>query len=231
MNLWGAERGGLFHLFHLVYKFPWLFCLAWCLACVWVLFVCLVLFSLFSFFRANLFSISTNSSCWPTMSRTSPAMQEKKTSQRQIHFLCSPAHDHVSRAFWGSCPPFLWYTLWGEREFVFLQHLDVSTLHNMAGRNTQGLTCRCSPRALWGNLDIRSIVFILVRCWASYIAYFGDAFSGIPTMGIFWKIGFGKRKFSADWFSGREVFGIWEALEMLRGAWSEWREFVLVSRA
>ena len=24
---------------------------------------------------------------------------------------------------------------------------------------------------------------------------FGDAFSGIPTMGIFWKIGFGERKF------------------------------------
>ena len=35
---------------------------------------------------------------------------------------------------------------------------------------------------------------------------FGDAFSGIPTMGIFWKIGFGKNKFSADWFSGREKF-------------------------
>ena len=27
---------------------------------------------------------------------------------------------------------------------------------------------------------------------------FGDAFSGIPTMGVFWKIGFGERKFSAD---------------------------------
>ena len=31
---------------------------------------------------------------------------------------------------------------------------------------------------------------------------FGDAFSGILTMGIFWKIRFGERKFSADWFSG-----------------------------
>ena len=74
----------------------------------------------------------------------------------------------------------------------------------------------------WGNLDIRSIVFILVRCWASYIAYlvsgnslsgakvFGDAFSGIPTMGVFWKIGFGERKFSADWFSGREKFSGYE---------------------
>ena len=61
-------------------------------------------------------------------------------------------------------------------------------------------------------------MFILVRCWAPCVTYlvsgnslsgakvFGDAFSGIPTMGIFWKIGFGKRKFSADWFSGREKF-------------------------
>ena len=39
---------------------------------------------------------------------------------------------------------------------------------------------------------------------------FGDAFSGIPTMGIFWKIGFGERKFSADWFSGREKFSGYE---------------------
>ena len=39
---------------------------------------------------------------------------------------------------------------------------------------------------------------------------FGDAFSRIPTMGIFWKIGFGERKFSADWFSGREKFSGYE---------------------
>ena len=95
----------------------------------------------------------------------------------------------------------------------------------------------------WGNLDIRSIVFILVRCWASYIAYlvsgnslsgakvFGDAFSGIPTLGIFWKIGFGNISFLPIGFLEERSFGIWEALEMLRGAWSEWREFVLVSRA
>ena len=65
-------------------------------------------------------------------------------------------------------------------------------------------------------------MFILVRCRASYIAclvsgnslsgakVFGDAFSGIPTMDIFWKIGFGERKFSADWFSGREKFSGYE---------------------
>ena len=28
----------MFHLFHSVRKFPWAFCLAWCLAGVWVLF-------------------------------------------------------------------------------------------------------------------------------------------------------------------------------------------------
>ena len=48
--------------------------------------------------------------------------------------------------------------------------------------------------------------------------------------------------FLEDWFLGNVSFlpigfleersfrVIWEALEMLRGAWSEWREFVLVSR-
>ena len=40
--------------------------------------------------------------------------------------------------------------------------------------------------------------------------FFGDAFSSVPTMGIFWKIGFGERKFSADWFSGREKFSGYE---------------------
>ena len=30
----------MFHLFHSVRKFPWVFCLAWCLAGVWVLFGC-----------------------------------------------------------------------------------------------------------------------------------------------------------------------------------------------
>ena len=35
---------------------------------------------------------------------------------------------------------------------------------------------------------------------------FGDGFSAIPGIGIFWKISFGERKFSADWFSGREKF-------------------------
>ena len=57
---------------------------------------------------------------------------------------------------------------------------------------------------------------------ASYIAYlvsgnslsgakvFEDAFSGISTMSVFWKIGFGERKFSGDWFSGREKFSEYE---------------------
>ena len=40
----------------------------------------------------------------------------------------------------------------------------------------------------------------------SGVDVFGDAFSGIPAMGIFWKIGFEECKFSADWFSGREIF-------------------------
>ena len=39
---------------------------------------------------------------------------------------------------------------------------------------------------------------------------FGDAFSGVSTMGVFWKIGFGERKFSVDWFSGREKFSGYE---------------------
>ena len=37
----------------------------------------------------------------------------------------------------------------GEREFVFLQLLDMSILRNMARRNTQSLTCCCSPGSLW----------------------------------------------------------------------------------
>ena len=47
----------MFHLFHLVRKFPWVFCLAWCLAGVWVLFVGWFCFRLF-FFPGNLFSQS-----------------------------------------------------------------------------------------------------------------------------------------------------------------------------
>ena len=53
-----------------------------------------------------------------------------------------------------------------------------------------------------------SFIYSLFGFWNSLSGakVFGDAFSGIPTMGIFWKIGFGERKFSADWFSGREKF-------------------------
>ena len=54
-----------------------------------------------------------------------------------------------------------------------------------------------------------SFIYSLFGFW-EFIVWsegFRDAFSGIPTMGVFWKIGFGEREFSADWFSGREVFG------------------------
>ena len=81
-HLRGWEGRVCFTLFHLVYKFPWLVRLAWCLAFVWVLvfWVVLGLFVVcFGFCsQGDLIAIDTNSSSWPTMSRTSPALQEKK---------------------------------------------------------------------------------------------------------------------------------------------------------
>ena len=65
----------------------------------------------------------------------------------------SSIHDHIGPAFSCGCPPFRWYTPWGEREFVFLQLLDMSILRNMARRNTQSLTCCCSPGSLWAKAE------------------------------------------------------------------------------
>ena len=84
-HLRGWEGRFCFTLFHLVYKFPWLVCLAWCLAFVWVLvfFGCVwfvwvgVVFCFGFCSQGDLIAIYTNSSSWPTMSRTSPALQEK----------------------------------------------------------------------------------------------------------------------------------------------------------
>ena len=48
----------MFHLFHSGRKFPWAFCLAWCLAGVWVLFVGWFCVSVVFPFRGNLSSQS-----------------------------------------------------------------------------------------------------------------------------------------------------------------------------
>ena len=50
-------------------------------------------------------------------------------------------------------PPFSWYTPWGKREFVFCQLLEIGVLCNLARRNTQRLTCCCSPRSLWAEAE------------------------------------------------------------------------------
>ena len=81
-HLRGWEGRVCFTLFHLGCKFPWQICLARALACVWVLlvfgwFCCLFLSSGEIWFQSH-----ANSSCWPTMSRTCPAMQEKKPNCR-----------------------------------------------------------------------------------------------------------------------------------------------------
>ena len=122
-HLRGWEGRVCFTLFHLVCKFPLQFCLARALACVWVL---LVLF-LFGWVCCLLLSYGeiwsqshANSSCWPTMSRTCPAMQEKKhyslsesannlavavsaflSTERQDIFLRNPD-------FWIQCEPTFW---------------------------------------------------------------------------------------------------------------------------
>ena len=78
-HLRGWEGRVCFTLFHLVCKFSWLICLARALAvCGCCLFLvgfvpCWFLSSGEIWFQSH-----ANSSCWPTMSRTCPAMQEKK---------------------------------------------------------------------------------------------------------------------------------------------------------
>ena len=76
-NLWGAERGAFVSPVSLSLQISLAFLpgLVHGLG-VGVVFVGFWFFVVF-LFRGNLSSISTNSSCWPTMSRTSPAMQEK----------------------------------------------------------------------------------------------------------------------------------------------------------
>ena len=73
-NSWGAWEGrGRFTCFTFFANFPGSLpgLVLWALPCC--------VFVLVGFcFRGNLFSIFTHSSCWPTMSRTSTAMQEKK---------------------------------------------------------------------------------------------------------------------------------------------------------
>ena len=79
-NLWGAERGAFVSPVSLSLQISVAFLPGLVPGLgVGVVFVGFWFFVVF-FFRGNLSSISTNSSCWPTMSRTSPAMQEKKLS-------------------------------------------------------------------------------------------------------------------------------------------------------
>ena len=77
----GWEGRVCFTLFHLVCKFPGRVAWPGALACVWVLLVfgwlCSVFFCWFLSSREICFQSYSNSSCWPTMSRTCPAMQEK----------------------------------------------------------------------------------------------------------------------------------------------------------
>ena len=89
----GLRGTRTFHLFHLVCKFPWIF--AW-FGFLWVL-LCLVgVFVLVGFcFRGNLISIFTHSSCWPTMSRTSTAMQGKKKIATCNHSVVCMFTHHV----------------------------------------------------------------------------------------------------------------------------------------
>ena len=78
-NSWGAWEGrGRFTCFTFSANFPGSLpgLVLWALVCC--------VFVLFGFcFRGNLFSFFTHSSCWPTMSRTSTAMQEKKRKKKE----------------------------------------------------------------------------------------------------------------------------------------------------
>ena len=82
-NLWGAWEGrGRFTCFTFFANFPGSLpgLVLWALPCC--------VFVLVGFcFRGNLFSIFTHSSCWPTMSRTSTAMQEKKKRKGKTYAL------------------------------------------------------------------------------------------------------------------------------------------------
>ena len=93
-----------FTWFYLVCKFPWMFCVARALACVWVLLVLLVLWGwlLVSFFGEIWSQSKVHSSCWPTMSRTCPAMQEKKKrgSGPWFHQLLAGWRGYIAWCFW-----------------------------------------------------------------------------------------------------------------------------------
>ena len=83
----GLRGARMFHLFHSVRKFPWAFCLAWCLAGVWVVCWLVLCFGCFSF-RGNLSSQSIPVVDRPCLALVRPSLVHNRSASSWAHWTC-----------------------------------------------------------------------------------------------------------------------------------------------